>query len=1421
MKHIPKRGTSPPASTSTSSSKKSGKGQPEPARDRLPIVGIGASAGGLEAFTLLLKHLPVDTGMGFVLVQHLDPLHESALTQILTKATTMPVHEVEDHMRVKPNHIYIIRPNKNMTIAQSRLKLEPRLQTGGAHRSIDVFFESLAQDQRERAIGVILSGTASDGTLGLEAVKAEGGVTLAQDESAKYDSMPRSAIAAGCVDFVLSPEKIAGELARIAKHPFVVHGMGTGADAKERTKEAEASNRPLPRGLGMRHAGTGESFKKILLLIQRHSSVDFSLYKPATIHRRVARRMVLNKIDKLKAYFHFLQGNTKELGALFSDILISVTGFFRNPEAFDVLKRSVFPSLLKRQDPLRCWVLGCSTGQEAYSIAMTFIESSEQTAPPRKLQIFASDVNDQVLEKARQGLYPKTIVQDVSAERLKRFFLEEDGGYRIIKSIREMCVFARHNVLSNPPFSRLNLITCRNLLIYLDPAVQKKIFPTFHYALKPDGFLFLGQSESIGSFTGLFEPIDKKHKIFSKKTSLAHALALPMFRRHPAAQTEIPSDVTVTPREGQKGLSDELTVQREADRMTVNHYAPPAVLINAALQILEFRGQTGPYLEAPEGKATLDVLKMAREGLMLPLRAAILKAKKGHDRVRREGIRLNQNGHSRRVHIEVTPLGKVKERCYLIVFETAEQRGRSIDQLLNPRGRTARHPDARRLAELQTELSETRDYFQALQEQHDATNEELQASSEEVQSANEELQSINEELETSKEELESTNEELTTVNEEMARSNTELSRFNNDLSNLHQSLNQAIILLARDLTIRRFTFSAERVFNLIAADVGRQLGSIRHNLDCSDLEQLVTEVIRTVSVYEREVRDQSGCWYSLRIRPYMTLDNKVDGAVLILVDIDALKQSEENIKAARDFSQSTIDTVREPLVVLDENQHVESANWSFYRTFQVPPADTVGQFFYDLGNCQWNIPRLRELLEKVLPQKTSVDAFPVDHDFPQLGRRSMLLNARRIYDSGRKTNRILLSIEDITEQKQRQDELQATRDFAEAIIHTMRDPLVILNADLRVHSASESFYRLFHVSPSAIENRPIEEVGGGPWNSPKLRALLKDILPRNSRFDDVEVVCDIAPIGRRTLLLNARGLRYRDPGGGNPERILLGIQDITEVLQFQIAERHNAEQFKLLFEESPLPKWVFELETFRFTNVNQAAIRLYGYSYDEFLNMSILDLGTPETSEGLQASLALPPHRPLERETCRHRTKSNEVIDVELRGNETTLNGKRIWLATINDVRERALREEALRRHIAQIETLLHNPPFGVFLVDGDFRIRHMNPSTFQVFGDIPNLIGRDFDEVVHILWPKAYADEIVQRFHHTLETGEPYMTTGRIEERLDRGVIEIYEWQISRIQIREGGYGVVCYFREISANVKTPAAVAESGQGSSVPSSS
>jgi two-component system CheB/CheR fusion protein len=833
------------------------------------IVGLGASAGGLEAVSELLKTLPTNTGMAFVYLQHLDPKGKSALSEILSRQTSISVRKITHNLHVKPNHIYVIPPNHHLLIKNGVLKLK-KYSRQKIH-FLDSFFESLAQDQGNSSIGVILSGSGIDGTRGLESIKAEGGITFAQ-KTAIFDSMPHNAIEAGCVDFVLSPTQIAKELANIAKVSFSENG------------KAKTYHEPFNV--------SKDELEKILTLLHNHNGVDFSLYKPSTIERRISRRMMLNKKAKINDYVAFLQSNVKELEALYTDILINVTTFFRNNEAFEALKKEIVPQLLDSQgnDPIRIWIAGCSSGQEAYSIGMIFLETMEKRGKSRSLQIFATDLNETLLNKARSGFYPQAAIEDVSPDRLKRFFVIEEGGYRINKKLRDMCVFAKQNFTDDPPFSHLDLIACRNVLIYLDSSLQKKVMPIFHYALKPRGFLFLGASESVSTFTGLFDCLDKKHKLFIKKLVPSPVFQM-RFMSKPSGKKQ-----TIVP-----NLSPELNAQREADRIAISRYAPPAVLIDEHFQILQFRGDTSAYLQPPIGTANLNLLKMARENLIQPLRVLINKVQKEKKTVRKEDIHWKSNGRPHRLNIEAVPLKHLKEPAYLIIFEESLGLREVKTPIMEVSGSKG---GQKRIDELEQELNEARDFAQVQQEEHEAVQEELKASNEEIQSTNEELQSINEELETSKEELESTNEELTTVNEELANRNTELNRLNSDLVNLQNNMVAGVLLLGKDLTIRNFSPIVEKIFNLLPADIGRPLGRFRHTLNYPNLEQLITEVIDTASVREREVQDKDGHWYFLRISPYTTIDNRMDGAVIMLVDIDNHKRNEQTIKELEAIRES-------------------------------------------------------------------------------------------------------------------------------------------------------------------------------------------------------------------------------------------------------------------------------------------------------------------------------------------------------------------------------------------------------------------------------------------------------------------------------------------------------------------------------------
>ncbi|HVR96835.1 MAG TPA: chemotaxis protein CheB, partial [Thermoanaerobaculia bacterium] len=614
----------------------------EPAGRPPPIVGIGASAGGLEAFSQMLGALPVNTGMAFVLVQHLAPKHASLLSEILSRTTAMPVMEVHDEPRVKPNCVYVIPPDRNMIVSRGVLQLLPREEARGQHRPIDFFFRSLAEDQGDRAVGVILSGTATDGTLGLAEVKAEGGITFAQDDTAQQNSMPHSAIASGCVDFVLPPAEIAREIGRIAMHP---HAAPT-APARRKTRVGEP--------------GAG----KVLEIVRRVVGVDFSQYKASSVYRRITRRMVLHRIEGLEDYARFLRKNPGEVEALYQDILIHVTRFFRDPETFEALKATVLPRLFKNRppdEPLRVWVLGCSTGEEAYSVAIILAELAEAKGSRFPIQVFATDLNGAVIEKARAGVYPKSIEHDLSPERLRRFFSKVDGSYRINKTIRDLCVFARHNVLTDPPFSQIDRISCRNLLIYLEPALQQRVVPLLHYALKPAGFLLLGSSETIGSYRDLFEEADARNKCYAKKPSARRAPLGPAAgsRRDLGASGHGPERLQQA-----RAATD---VQKEADRILLARYVPPGVVVNPDLEILQFRGDTGPYLTPAPGKASLSLLKMARAGLTVRLRAAINAARKTAAPVREEGLQVQSEGRVREVHLEVVPLKGTSAGGFLVL----------------------------------------------------------------------------------------------------------------------------------------------------------------------------------------------------------------------------------------------------------------------------------------------------------------------------------------------------------------------------------------------------------------------------------------------------------------------------------------------------------------------------------------------------------------------------------------------------------------------------------------------------------------------------------------------------------------------------------------------------------------------------------
>jgi two-component system CheB/CheR fusion protein len=787
-----------------------------------------------------------------------------------------------------------------------------------------------------------------------------------------------------------------------------------------------------------------DDFRRILGLLHRGTGVDFAQYKQNTIKRRLLRRMMLDGFDKLGDYARHLAENPHEVQKVYEDILINVTGFFREPEAFEALQKVVFPAILRDRpagDPIRVWIPGCATGEEAYSIAISLVEFLGDMAANMSIQIFATDVEDLVIDRARSGIYPEGVAADVSPERLRRFFVKLAPSYQVSKTIRDMCVFARQNLVKDPPFSRLDLISCRNVLIYFGPVLQQRVIPIFHFALKPNGFLILGKSEALGPFTDFFTLVDHKHKIYARRPMPLHAV-LPTFAAGPGALPELTQRVQ-PPQKADRGAD----LLQEADRVVLARYAPAGIIIDEEMKILHFRGHTGPYLEPAPGEASLQLLKMAREGLGMDLRAAVHAAIQGNSPVRREGVQVRYNGSVRRINLEVLPLRSMAAaalpRYFLVLFEDVTPASPGPEAAQAPpkdkglRGKRAALDDE--LKGLQNELAATKEYLQSVIEDKETSFEELKSTNEELLSANEELQSINQEMDTAKEELQSANEELSTLNEEVENRNQELAQANNDLTNLLTAVQIAIIILGPDLRIRRFNPMAQEMLFLIPSDQGRPLGDLKLGIDSADLEALTKEVLETLAVKELEVRARDGRWHSLRIRPYRTAANRIDGVVVTLVDIDTLKSSLEEVRSARNFAQSVVETCREALLVLDGTLRVVSANESFCRLFRVTPPETLNRLIYELGDRQWDIPDLRRLLEEILPENTVLQDYMVEHDFPKLGFRSMVLNARRLRQEEVGGELILLAMEDVTVRRQ-----------AEAALKESEQKLRALNAELMI-----------------------------------------------------------------------------------------------------------------------------------------------------------------------------------------------------------------------------------------------------------------------------------------------------------------------------------------------------------------------------------
>jgi two-component system CheB/CheR fusion protein len=830
-----------------------------------PIVGIGASAGGLEALEQFLARVPPGSGMAFVIVQHLDPTRKGIMPELLQRATGMKVIQVKNRTPVREDCVYVIPPNKDMSILHGVLHLLAPASPRGLRLPIDIFLRSLALDQQERSVGVILSGMGSDGTLGLRAIKEKAGVALVQEPAtAKFDSMPRSAIDAGLADIVAPAGELPGKIfAYLQRKPLIVR---TELVLEDKTQSA---------------------LEKVMVLLRDHTGNDFSLYKRNTLYRRIERRMGIHQITKMARYVRYLQENSQELDLLFKELLIGVTNFFRDPAVWEELRTKVIPALLASHSPghaLRAWVPGCSTGEEAYTLAMVFREAVEALKPKASfvLQIFATDLDRDAIDKARHGVFPPNITTDVSAERLKRFFTKEDHGYRVRREIREMVIFAPQNIIMDPPFTKLDLLSCRNLLIYLTAEVQKKLMPLFHYSLTPGGLLLLGSAETVGSSTDLFASVSAKARIFKRTETVQRPV-----------QVEFPASFKVGKPFGPESAQPAkplASLQSLADQLILRSYAPPTVLTNDKGDIFYISGRTGKYLEPAAGKANWNLFAMAREGLRYELAAAFPKALKQKESVLLHALKVGTDGGTQCVDVSVQRLDEPGPLHGLVIIVFT-------DVAMAVTTHTSKTPAQNaRLTASERELQRVRAEARITHEEMQTSQEEIRSANEELQSTNEELQSTNEELTTSKEEMQSLNEELQTVNAELQAKLQELSSSSNDMKNLLDSTDIAMLFLDRHLNVRRFTHQATKIIKLIPSDVGRPITDLVSNLDDPALSADAREVLRSLVPKEKPVSTPDGRWFSVRIMPYRKLDDRIDGVVITFADITVAKTLEAELR---------------------------------------------------------------------------------------------------------------------------------------------------------------------------------------------------------------------------------------------------------------------------------------------------------------------------------------------------------------------------------------------------------------------------------------------------------------------------------------------------------------------------------------------
>ncbi len=1034
----------------------------------LTVVGIGASAGGLAALKTLISRVPADSGAAWVVVMHLSPTHESHLAELLQPHAAVPVQQITETTELEADRIYVVPPNANLNAIDTHLRLSELEATAARRGPVDHFFRTLARTHDGHSVGVILTGTGSDGAQGIREIKARGGITLVQDpKEAEYDGMPRSAIATGEVDAVLPVAEIPGVVLRyIGTEPRIPVG--------EDDEIGDGDHRRL--------------IQEAFALIRRRTGRDFSRYKRPTVLRRIARRMQLHQVEELEGYLELLHADASELDTLADDILITVTSFFRDPEVFEALAERVVPRLFEEKGPedtIRAWSVGCATGEEAYSLGILLQEEAARHPSPPRIQVFATDVHRPSLARARDAYYGDDIETAVSPERLAQFFQAENGRYRVRKQAREVVLFSHHDVLSDPPFSRLDLVACRNVLIYLDRDVQREVLALFQYALSSDGALVLGTSEALDT-SKLFRNEAKEHRIYRRRAVTPTEARIPVFplvrTRHPRVETD----------DSEQGTAPGVLHQRMVER-----YAPPSLLVGPDDMVLHISERAGRYLDHPGGEPTVNAFRIVREELRTELRMALRAVRRqGGPGVDSRPVRLRVDGDLENVVLRVRSApGFEADGCSLVIFD-----GRAAPEPSEEQGPDAVRGDLEgkggQVGEIEADLAVAERRLQSTIEDYEAAQEELRASNEELESSNEELRATLEELETSKEELQSINEELQALNQENSHRVEELAQLSGDLQNLLVATDIAILFLDRHLRIVRFTPKLAQLFNIRPADQGRPISDLTNRLGYSDFMDDARTVLDRLTAIEREVQDEEGRWHLTRVLPYRTPDDRIEGVVVNFIDISERKRMEEELRDAMTFAESVVETVHEPLLILTADLRVRSANPAFYEHFRVKPEGTLHRSVYELGNNQWDIPELRRLLEDVLPESRVIHDFEIEHEFEEIGRRVMLINARQIDH----VKFVLVGIRDITERKRGERELRAARDAAERADKVKGQFLSTMSHELRTPlNAVIGFAEL------------VEIEAAGPI-SPKQKMHLERI--RKSAWHLVDMVDDILVFSR-------------------------------------------------------------------------------------------------------------------------------------------------------------------------------------------------------------------------------------------------------------------------------------------------------------------